>query len=216
MAINATKSASNGRNVEPISSVLHIKTLSVNCSAFTLPPVDGQWVFFAGSGAAAGQLPSTNIGNTTTAYEAAPGDQLLLGNVADRGASLCMVWSESGRADIQALGDSRIPVKASGSLHCKLSLYNYDSTDLPVAGNPVVVRANKAAVYGRAGLDPTVATISTDAERMVATVYGDGAPALTALKLAKSWIVGYVVRSVATAGDPLEVMLYDHPVPASW
>lgn len=211
MAINATASAANGRNVDPINTTLDFKTANVDCSAFTATPVDGQFVFYAGHGQPAGQVPTAGGGNATTAYVAAPGNELLAGNAASRGASLAMIWSEGGRADIQATGYKRVPVKLYGSAHVKLKLYNYDSAALPAAGDPVVVAVNYDPVYGVTGaLDSgsiSAAGSFAASTRMIATVWGTTASA------AKWWVVGYVTKSVATAGDPLECMLYPHPIP---
>lgn len=205
MAINATAVSTSGLNVAPISSVLHIRTLSADCSGFATAPEDGEWLFFAGNGAAATNSLTTNTSNghitnhyLTTGNE--QGDEMLPNNAATLAPTLAMVWSEKGRSDLQSMSRKRVPVVFMQPLHCKLSLYNYDSAALPAVGDRVVVKMNKAAV------GDATACGSAGAKRLVATIYGAVLPGVD------SWCVGHVVRAVSTAGDPVEVYLYDKPV----
>jgi hypothetical protein len=185
MAINSTASDSKGRNVAPLSSTLHIMTMDVDCSALTDAPLDGEWVIAKGRGAACGSSGGVSSPNSAAGTPLAKADA--------NGAGLRMVWSEKGRSDLQATGRKRVPVIWMGGMHCKLSLYNYDSAALPQAGDSVYVAKNSAAVDGTQ-------------TRLVADCASGG----NSNQLA-GWCVGIVVADVATAGDPLEVMLFDQP-----
>ena len=185
---NQTASDSNGRNVEPLSSTLHIQTMDVDASGLTHGPIDGEFLSTKGFGAACGQSSGT---------PSPMSDALTPLALADAGAAtLCMVWSEEGRSDVQATGRKRVPVMWHGSMHCKLSLYNYDDANLPISGDLVYVSGNHSTV-----------DTAVQHRRLIASC------ASAANSNAKNgWCVGVVVRDVATAGDPLEVLLYEHPV----
>jgi hypothetical protein len=106
-----------------------------------------------------------------------------------------MVWSEVGRSDLQGTGYERVPVIFRHSFHCELELYNYDDAALPQAGDPITVAATHEAVNGDTGLTRLVADV---------TLGND-------LGAGEHWVVGTVLKDVATAGDPMEVMIYDTP-----
>ena len=180
MAIDATASNSRGRNVEPLSSILDMQTLDVDASAFTLPPEDGEWVFFRGH-----LEPATH----------AAADLTIDANGMGAGAQLCMVWSESGRSDLQATGYERVPVIWRHSFHCELELYNYDSAALPQSGDMLTVATAFAAVNGDTGL-----------ERLVCNAVGSDD-----LGAGEHWVVGTVLKTVEAAGDPMEVLIFDTP-----
>ena len=169
-----------GRHVEPRSSVLDMQTLDVDVSGFTVPPLDGEFVFFNGALQAAD--------NTIAELTVSDTD---LG----KGASLCMVWSEHGRSDIQAYGRKRVPVIFRHSFHMELGLYNYDSTALPTAGDPVIVAECQSDIFGDSGTT-----------RMVADI-GNGKD----LAAGRHWVVGYVAKGPDAAGEPVEIVLYDQP-----
>lgn len=180
-----------GRNVEPMSSILDFNTLSADVSGFSTPPLDGEWVFFKGDGKAAG--------NTIA-------DLTIDGTDNGTGALLAMVWSEKGRSDIQSLSRKRVPVIVRKSLHCKLHLYNYESSQLPAPGALITVAEVASDIEGDSGTT-----------RMVADVQELSAAGLSDWAAGSRWIVGYVLGGPGSlggggsAGDPLEVYLYDSP-----
>lgn len=180
MAIDATASNTRGRNVEPLSSILDMQTLDVDASAFTLPPEDGEWVFFGGN------LELATHASADLAIDASG---------MGKGAALCMVWSESGRSDLQATGYARVPVIWRHSFHCELELYNYDSAALPQSGDLLTVAATFAAVNGDSGNT-----------RLVVNAIGSDD-----LGAGEHWAVGMVLKTVAAAGDPMEVLIFDTP-----
>ena len=206
MAIDATAENSKRRNVEPLSAVTDIRTLSADCSGFANTPLDGEFVFFRGNGKAAlSAADLTSLGNTTTAFTTAPGDELKSvpgSTAACWGGTLRMIWSEDRRSDRASLGDKRVPVLFLTDMHCKLHLYNYDASDLPRAGDPIFVRANKVAS----------AAAGSDLERLVATVYAAGVAPATGSGTV-DWIVGTVLKDVAAAGDPMECVIFANPRP---
>ena len=114
MAIDATASNSKGRNVEPLSSTLHMKTMDVDCSGLNDAPLDGEWVIALGHGNPVGQSSGNSSPNSAAGTPLAKGDM---------GAALLrMVWSEKGRSDTQATSRKRVPVIWAGGMHCKLAL----------------------------------------------------------------------------------------------
>lgn len=191
----ASTLASNtkGRNVEPLSSVLDINTLSADVSGFSTPPLDGEWVFFKGDGKPADNtLAELTIDGTNNGT----------------GALLCMVWSEKGRSDLQSLSRRKVPVIFRKSLHCKLHLYNYDpAVSLPAPGALITVKECASDIEGDSGTTRMVADV-TDLH---------GATGLSDWSAGSLWIVGYVIGGPGSlggsgsAGDALEVYLYDSP-----
>lgn len=150
MAIDKTASNTRGRNVEPRSSILDMQTLDVDASGFTVPPEDGEWLFFEG----ALQAATHDAADLTTA----------------KALQLCMVWSEAGRSDLQATNRERVPVIFRHSFHCELQLYNYDAAALPQSGWVLLVGAAKVAINGDSGLTRLVAE-PTDASGLGAGTY---------------------------------------------
>lgn len=184
MAIDTTAFHAKGRNVTPLSSTLKFQTLPADCSGSDWPaaPVDGEWLHFAGYGEAA---THANADLTISASD------------FGLGAMSCMVWSHRDRSDRSALGQTRVPVIFKESFHCELGLYNYDSAALPEAG--WLIKLEEAA-------DEVLGGSATN-KRLVAEPFN----ALAAL--GEEWIVGHVVggAGTSTAGEPLEVVLYDMP-----
>lgn len=196
MAADTTAFNSDGRNVEPLSSVLDINTLSADVSGFAVPPLDGEWVFFKGNGKAATH---------------ASAELTIDGTDNGQGALLCMVWSERGRSDVQSLGRKKVPVIFRKSLHCMLHLYNFDSAQLPAPGAQVIV-------------DLATQAVDTDTggpSRLVADVSFLSAAGLSDWAAGSKWVVGHVLGGPGSlggsgsAGDALEVYLYDTPVMAT-
>ena len=187
MAIDKTASDSKGKHVEPLSSTLHITTMDVDCSGLTLAPLDGEFLIVQGRGEAVGQSSGASSPSSAAGTPLAK---------ADAGAcNLRMVWSNSSRSDLQALGRKRVPVVWMGGMHLRLGLYNYDKDNLPQAGDQVYVAKNKAAAASASGTDRLVAEIAS----------GDNAGVLS------GWCVGVVISPPAAAGDPVEIMLHDQP-----
>jgi hypothetical protein len=182
MAIDTTAANTRGRNVEPLSSVLDMQTLDADCSAFTLPPEDGEFLFFNGS------MEVATHASADLAIGA--GDMGL-------GAQLCMVWSEVGRSDLQANGYQRVPVVFRKSFHCELALYNYDAAALPIAGELLWVQAAATAVNGDVGLTRLVAS----SNGLLDLSSGAG----------EHWVIGHVMKAPSAAGEPIEVLIYDTP-----
>jgi hypothetical protein len=126
------KQHAKGRNVEPISSVLHVQTLDGDCSALAAAPIDGELVDFNGQGRAVADNGS--------------GVSLL------SPAKMKMVWAHKDQSDIQATGRKRVPVIFKGDLHCRLKLFQagdgQNSNTAPAAGDWLVCKA-----VGGAGAD---------------------------------------------------------------
>ena len=180
MAIDATASNTRGRNVEPLSSILDVQTLDVDASGLTVPPEDGEFVFFRG------HLSAATNDSADLAIDA---------NGMGNGGLLCMVWSESGRSDRQATGEERVPVIFRHSFHCELELYNYDSGALPQSGDLLTVSTAFAVING-----------DTGNTRLVANAIGTDD-----LGAGEHWVVGQVLKTVESAGDPMEVLIFDTP-----
>jgi hypothetical protein len=125
------KQHAKGRNVEPISSVLHVQTLDADCSALTLAPLDGEWVDFMGQGRAIS--PATSNGATHS---------------NDSPMKMRMVWAHKDQSDIQATGRKRVPIIFKGDLQCRLRLFEAgdgdNSNPVPAAGHFLVVKATAA------------------------------------------------------------------------
>ena len=186
MAINKTMSATRRRNVSPTSSILRTVTRDFDCSAFLVPPEDGQFIVTAGGDVA-------SLG-TSKVYHSAT-----LTDVDRTGASLHMVWSSPLHSDRAALGDAKVPVLWHGGIEVELALYNFDNTaaiDASVnfaPGNKVTVGKNPSVVHaGPTGVSdlgsPTAANQRLCIEPLLAAEGG--------------WAVGYVVsvEKPGTAG----------------
>tara|TARA_Y100000310_G_scaffold336149_1_gene419968 strand:- start:494 stop:1009 length:516 start_codon:yes stop_codon:yes gene_type:complete len=118
----AIQENSKGKNVKPLSSVLNITTMDVDCSAMTNAPLDGEFVNVEGHG------QPVNAGGTTCDVDA---------------PNLCMVWSHKDQSDLQATGRKRVPVVWLNNLHCTLQLF--DDTGTPAAGMALVAVASATA-----------------------------------------------------------------------
>ena len=118
------KQHAKGRNVEPISSVLHVQTLDGDCSVLSTAPIDGEFVDFNGQG-------------REVAHSG--GDSLL------SHSKMKMVWAHKDQSDIQATGRKRVPVIFKGDLHCRLKLFQagngQNSNTAPAAGDWLVCKA---------------------------------------------------------------------------
>jgi hypothetical protein len=183
--VDKTAAKSNGLNVEPLGSTLQIWTLSADCSGLTVPPVDGEFIMFAGDGEAV-----TAVDNSD--FDA----------VGDKGSQLRMVWGHKDRSDIQATGRKKTPVIFKGGMHMKLSLYDFLVTQTLTAGTLVYVQRSTDAVLGGTAVRG-VATISTaaptdgwvvghvvasNASTLVAAADGDAIPAEIYLYDTPMWI----------------------------
>lgn len=191
---DATKYSSNGINVEPTSSFLHIRIEDVDCSSTTncsVAPIDGQ--FLAAPGLEAHDGFNTDAATTNADY--------LGGGVATldmvRGPTLAMVWLSRFRTDLAALGNARVPV-VRGALRFKTKLFNLahgeDISTVYAPGTQLTVQAAFTAV-------------DSSAERLVL----DNAASIGAA--ASGWVVGYVTRVISTlaGSEEIEVQLYDQP-----
>jgi hypothetical protein len=125
----------------------------------------------------------------------AAADLVIDANGMGKGGTLCMVWSEAGRSDLAATGHERVPVIFRHSFHCELELYNYDSAALPQGGDLLTVSTAFAVING-----------DTGNTRLVLNAIGSDD-----LGAGEHWVVGQVLKSVETAGDPMEVLIFDTP-----
>ncbi len=181
MAINKTAAHAKGRNVQPLSSTLKFQTLPVDCSGTDWDKTPEDGEWLFFAG----------FGEAATHGKA---------ELATEAPMACMVWGHRDRSDRSARSDKRVTCLFKESMHCLLGLYNHDATagNLPKRGDLLLLANAKEDVNG-----------DTNKKRLVAQPTALG----SLVGDSENWCVGYVIggAGLATAGEPLEVFLYDMP-----
>ena len=189
-----TAANTKGKNVTPMSSVLDIKALDVDCSSLANAPIDGEFICVAGHGAA--PLQDSNV-------TLAAADGVIVTTAAKPLAAMTakMVWSHRDQSDIQATGRKRVPVVWMGGMHVKLGLYNYENASGkgPETGSPVYLCGNIGATPDGAAVKTRLIAHITDSDTAEGFV-------------AKGLVIGVVVAAPATAGGPVEIKLFESPM----
>jgi len=130
VATTRTSAASNGLNLSPAGTIITDLTRSADCSAYSPKPLDGSLVAYAGARQAVLVEPSG-----AEDFE----------DVNSNGSALRMVWSETGRTDLQATAYKRVPVLIKG-IEVRTKLYNFLAGATIQAGDLVFAATNVQAI----------------------------------------------------------------------
>jgi len=192
-ATDRTSAASNGLNLSPAGTIITDLTRSADCSAYSPKPLDGSLVTYAGARQAVLEEPDP----------LSPKD---FATVDSNGSALRMVWSETGRTDLQATAYKRVPVLIKG-IEVRTKLYNFDSAAGSIqAGDLVFAASNVEAIGSNAAGTHFIPDICAKG-----SAGNDDA----------GWLIGVVVKGtdspVSLASDgadgvEITIALYDVPV----